>query len=121
MIEERGRAEVSFDFDYLTKDIIEEEGRILGTLQFSILVKAKIKSKLLFKIELVMDGIFAGNSKELLRDNFIEMLEVNGLINMLHISRAYLLSVTAQSGVYPPIKIPMINILKLREKKAQEK
>lgn len=119
MIEGNGRAEVSFDFDYEIKDMVEEEKRFLGIIQVTVKGKAKVKNRNLFRIDLEMEGAFAGNADRLTREKFTEMLEMNGLITLLHMSRAYLLSVTAQSGINPPVKVPMVNVLKLREKKAQ--
>jgi preprotein translocase subunit SecB len=118
-IDEKGRSEVSVDFDYEINDIEEEGNWLLGSLKFMVQVKAKVKNKILFKIELEMEGTFAGNAEKLSREKFIEMLEMNGLITLLHLSRAYLVSVTAQSGIHPPVHIPMINVLKLRAKKAR--
>jgi preprotein translocase subunit SecB len=114
---EKGRPEISFDFDYNVDEIVEEDNIFLGILQLIIQVKAKIKNRVLFEIELVMEGGFTGNPERLSIDKFAEMVEINGLITLLHISRAYLVSVTAQSGITPPVRIPMINILKLREAK----
>ena len=50
-------------------------------------------------------------------DHLMLALEMNGLANLMNISRAYLVGVSAQSGISPPVRIPMINLLKLREKK----
>lgn len=119
IIDEKGRADVSFDFDYEIGDIEEGGNRFQGVLKFIVQVKAKVKNKILFKIELEMEGAFAGNTEKLSREKFSEMLEINGLITLLHISRAYLISVTAQSGIRPPLQIPMVNVLKLRKKKAE--
>ncbi len=116
-LKEKGRPEISFDFDYNVDEIVEEDNIFLGILQLIIQVKAKIKNRVLFEIELVMEGGFTGNPERLSIDKFAEMVEINGLITLLHISRAYLVSVTAQSGITPPVRIPMINILKLREAK----
>ena len=117
LLQEKGRPEISFDFDYNVDEIVEEDNIFLGILQLIIQVKAKIKNRVLFEIELVMEGGFTGNPERLSIDKFAEMVEINGLITLLHISRAYLVSVTAQSGITPPVRIPMINILKLREAK----
>jgi preprotein translocase subunit SecB len=101
-------------------ELVEEDNRFLGIIQLIVQVKAKIKNKVLFKIDLKMEGAFAGNAEKLGHQRFTDMLEMNGLITLLHISRAYLLSVTAQSGINPPVKLPMVNVIKLREKKAQQ-
>jgi preprotein translocase subunit SecB len=120
LVEEKGPSNVSFDFDYEVMELVEEDNRFLGIIQLIVQVKAKIKNKVLFKIDLKMEGAFAGNAEKLGHQKFTDMLEMNGLITLLHISRAYLLSVTAQSGINPPVKLPMVNVIKLREKKAQQ-
>lgn len=119
LVEEEGRAALSFEFDYRINNLVEEDSRFLGILQFDLQAKAKVKNKILFKIGLEMEGAFAGNPEKLSYEKFEEMLELNGLITLLHISRAYILSVTAQSGINPPVRIPMVNVLKLREKKVR--
>ena len=119
LVEEKGPSNVSFDFDYEVMELVEEDNRFLGIIQLIVQVKAKIKNKVLFKIDLKMEGAF-GNAEKLGHQKFTDMLEMNGLITLLHISRAYLLSVTAQSGINPPVKLPMVNVIKLREKKAQQ-
>lgn len=121
LIEEKGRAEVTIDFDYNVNEVETKEKKFLATLSLIIQVKAKIKNRILFRVELEMDGLFAGDAREISQEKFMNMLEMNGLVTLLHISRAYLLSVTSQSGIQPPVKIPMINVLKLREKKARQR
>ncbi|HPU49569.1 MAG TPA: preprotein translocase subunit SecB, partial [Syntrophomonadaceae bacterium] len=105
LVEEKGPSNVSFDFDYEVMELLEEDNRFLGIIQLIVQVKAKIKNKVLFKIDLKMEGAFAGNAEKLGHQRFTDMLEMNGLITLLHISRAYLLSVTAQSGINPPVKL----------------
>lgn len=119
ILDEKGRTDISFDFDYDTDEVEEDGNRLLGVLRFIVQIKAKVKNKILFKIELEMEGMFTGNNDRLSREKFMEMLEINGLVNLLHLSRAYLISVTAQSGINPPVRLPMINVLKLREEKAK--
>ncbi|MDD4439904.1 MAG: preprotein translocase subunit SecB [Tissierellia bacterium] len=116
-LEEKGRAELSYDFDYKVTHISEMDNNILGILQFSVQTKAKIKKKILFKIDLTMEGAFAGNLEKIPKEKFAEMLEMNGLANLMNISRAYLVSMSAQSGINPPVRLPMINLIKLKEKK----
>jgi preprotein translocase subunit SecB len=115
-INARGQAELFFDFDYKVSEI-EEDSCFRGSLSFIVQVKAKVKNRILYKINLEMEGIFAGSTEKLSREKFKQMLEINGLITLLHISRAYLISVTAQSGIQPPLRIPMVNVLKMRENK----
>ncbi|NLV21159.1 MAG: preprotein translocase subunit SecB [Syntrophomonadaceae bacterium] len=115
----KGRADISFDFDYKIAGVEEDGNQLRGILKFFVKVKAKVKNKILFNIELEMHGLFAGNPERLSREKFMEMIEINGLITLLHISRSYLISVTAQSGIHPPVHIPMINVMKLRDIKAK--
>ena len=113
------RVNVSFNFDYNVKDIQQSDSSVLGVIEFKVKVRAMVKRRLLFKVELVMEGAFTAE-RELLSDEvFFEMLELNGLITLSQISRAYIISVTSQSGINPPVTIPMINVMKMREKKEQ--
>lgn len=64
-----------------------------------------------------MDGLFLGNPKRLSKENFMDMLELNGVVTLSQLARAYVLSVTSLSGINPPVKLPMINVVALREKK----
>lgn len=113
------RISVSFNFDYNIKDMQQSDSSVLGVIEFMVKVRAMVKRRLLFKVELVMEGAFTAE-RELLPDEvFFEMLELNGLITLSQLSRAYIISVTSQSGINPPVTIPMINVMKLREKKKE--
>jgi len=116
-IEQKGRTEISHGFDYKITELSEKDENWLGILRLSIEVKAKIKNKILFKIDSVIEGAFTGNAQKITKEKFTEMLEMNGLANLLNISRAYLVGVSAQTGINPPVRLPMINLLKLKERK----
>ncbi|NLI69750.1 MAG: preprotein translocase subunit SecB [Firmicutes bacterium] len=113
------QAVLSFDFEYNVNDVQRSEEKLLGIIEFMVKARAKIKRRILFKVELVMEGAFGCESKHLSEERFMEMLEINGLITLSHLSRAYLINVTSQSGFTPPLKMPMINVMKLREMKKQ--
>ncbi len=118
MVNTKGRpVNIAFDFDYDIKDFKQEEASWYGLIDYVVKVKATVKKKVLFKIDLVMEGAFRSDS--LGEDKFKEMVEVNGLITLSQISRAYILSVTAQSGINPPIRVPMVNVNKMIETKAK--
>ena len=118
MVNTKGRpVNIAFDFDYDIKDIQQEDASWYGLIDYVVKVKATVKKKVLFKIDLVMEGAFRSDS--LGEDEFKEMVEVNGLITLSQISRAYILSVTAQSGINPPIRVPMVNVNKMIETKAK--
>lgn len=109
---------IVFDFDYNLKELKNEVGNSFGLLDYAVKVKATVKKKVLFKIDLLMEGAF--KSETLSKEDFKNMVEVNGLITLSHISRAYIISVTAQSGINPPVRVPMVNINKLIEQKKKE-
>ena len=108
---------ISFDFDYDIKELKHEAGNSFGLLDYIVKVRASVKRKVLFKIDLVMEGAF--RSETLSKKDFKSMVEVNGLITLSHISRAYIVSATAQSGINPPIMLPMVNVHKMMEAKTQ--
>ncbi|NLA26501.1 MAG: preprotein translocase subunit SecB [Firmicutes bacterium] len=114
------QATLSFDFDYKVNDVQRKEGKVLGIIEFIVKTRATVKRKILFKIELVMEGAFGCESEQLSNERFLELLEINGLITLSQISRAYIISVTSQSGINPPVTIPMINVMKLREMKKNQ-
>ena len=114
------RVGISFNFDYNVKDIRQSDDKVLGVIEFMVKARAMVKRRLLFKVELVMEGAFTAE-RELLPDEvFFEMLELNGLITLSQLSRAYIISVTSQSGINPPVTIPMIDVMKLREMKKNQ-
>ncbi|MDW7730333.1 MAG: preprotein translocase subunit SecB [Bacillota bacterium] len=109
---------VAFDFDYDIKELKHEAGNSFGLLDYIVKVRASVKRKVLFKIELVMEGAF--RSETLSKEDFKSMVEVNGLITLSHISRSYIISTTAQSGINPPIRLPMVNVHKMIDSKTQK-
>lgn len=111
---------MSYDIDYNIREIQEDEEAYVGLLELIIKVRAKIKNSILFKVSLNMEGVFQGNSKKLTMDNFEDMLELNGIATLSHLSRSYIMSVSSLSGLHPPVQLPMINIHKLRELKEKK-
>lgn len=117
-IENKGsKAQVSFNFDYNILQLEEQEERYIGCIEFVSFIKAKVKNSILFKVDLKMEGVFIGNPQKLTLEQFKEMAELNGVATLSQLSRAYILSVSALSGINPAIKLPMINVFSLREKK----
>ncbi|MBP2072844.1 preprotein translocase subunit SecB [Thermoanaerobacterium butyriciformans] len=111
------KVHVTYDFDYNIKEIDEFEDKYTGYIEFITVIKAKIKNTILFKINLNMEGAFIGNAQKLKKDDFLSMLELNGLTTLSQLSRAYILTVTSLSGINPPVKLPMVNIFKLMQQK----
>lgn len=111
------KVHVTYDFDYNIKEVEEFEDKYIGYIEFITVIKAKVKNSMLFKINLTMEGVFVGNAQKLKRDDFLDMLELNGLTTLSQLSRAYILTVTSLSGINPPVKLPMVNIFKLIQQK----
>ncbi len=109
--------DLNYDIDYNILEISENEEKYVGLLEIAIKVKAKIKNSILFKISLKMEGFFVGNPKKMSMEHFKDMLELNGIATLSHLSRSYLISVSSLSGLNPPVKFPMVNVHKLRELK----
>lgn len=115
------RAQINFDFDYNVLNVDETGESYAGLIEFIVSVKAKVKNSLLFKISLTMEGAFTGTKKDLQIEEFNNMLKLNGLTTLSQLSRAYIASITSLSGINPPIKLPMINIFSLINKKESQK
>jgi len=66
-----------------------------------------------------MEGAFKSESLD--EAMFKQMVELNGLVTLSQMSRSYIQSVTAQSGINPPVKMPLIDINRLIELKNKDK
>lgn len=110
-----------FEYDYSITECGKTNDKYFGVVQLKINGRAKVGKANLFKIDLIMEGAFVGNQKALTIEQFEKMLEQNGIATHSHISRSFLLSVTSQSGINPPVRLPMINIIARNEKKKKEK
>ena len=109
-----------YNIDYNILDITQDDDKIIGIIEFTVDIKAKVNNSLLFKIALKIEGIFLGNPNKLDKEKFTSMLELNGTATLSQIARSYILANTALSGLNPPIKLPMINIHSLKKLKNKE-
>ncbi len=114
------RIAVNYEFDYNVTDCGVRDDKHFGIIEFIIRGKAKAGKAILFRIDLTMEGAFLGNQSALSNALFEEMLELNGIITLSQISRSFLLSVTSQSGINPPVRLPMINVVDLIKRKKEE-
>lgn len=107
---------VNCDMDYQIVNCTEVEDGFLGVLYFIVDLFGKDEENDVFKIHLTMKGSFAGYKEAISMNDFKKMLEVNGTATLSQISRAYINSVTALSGMVP-INLPMVNIYALKKYK----
>ncbi len=62
-------------------------------------------------VKLSIKGHFKGqNMKE---EQFKEFIKYSGVSNLTQIARSYIISMTSQLGIMPPIVLPMINLVEL--------
>ncbi len=113
---------INYNIEYFIEEIIKEDSLEIGDASVFIELEG-ISDKLdsLLTINLTMNGKFFYATSELLnRDvdypKFPELLKINGVSNLIQLSRAYLTSVTSLSGFPAPIYLPMVNVYNLKEK-----
>lgn len=94
-------------------DINEEKS--VGQVELAYDIDIVCKNKKVAKIILEMNALFSGEKIED-RKAFENMLKINGATTLSHLSRAYITSVTAMSGM-PTITMPLINFNKFFENK----
>lgn len=109
-----------FQYDYNVIEFNESNEAHFGIIELLIRGKASVGKSNLFKFDLTMEGAFLGGTDSLSKEKFSEMLELNGIVTLSQISRSFLLSVTSQSGINPPVRLPMINVVSLIKKKTSE-
>jgi preprotein translocase subunit SecB len=108
---------IDSDIDYNILNIEKNENNHVGVIEFTAEIKSKVKKSYLFKISVKMEAIFVGNPHVLTDETFKNRLELNGVATLSQMCRSFVLSTTALAGINPPIKIPMVNIQKLRDLK----
>ena len=120
-VDQKGeKVKVNYDIDYNIVEVKEDEKLFIGKLEYIVVIKAKVNNKILFNIKLSMEGIFAGAKNKLSQEDFKNMMELNGIATLSHLSRAYIISATSLAGINPPVKLPMINVHILREMKKKK-
>lgn len=107
-------------YDYEIVKFEENENFYLGVLHFKTNFTAKVKNKIIFKINVIYEGTFGGKKSTLSEQDFKNMLELNGIVTLSHLTRAYVISCSALAGINPPVRLPMINIHKLRNMKKKD-
>ncbi|MGB9680334.1 MAG: hypothetical protein ACPL3A_10195 [Thermoanaerobacteraceae bacterium] len=67
------KGQVTYDFDCNIKEVKELEDGYIRYIEFITNIKAKVKNSILFKINLTMEGAFAGNIQKLKQEDFLGM------------------------------------------------
>jgi preprotein translocase subunit SecB len=102
-----------FDIDP-SYEIFEVDKAYKSKLKLDIKFNLKSGRKIYigFKTEII--GTFL-SPKKVGKDDFISYLQYSGTPILIQIVRSFLMSITSQAGLVPPVVIPMINITKLYE------
>ncbi len=66
------------------------------------------------EVNLSIKGSFIGEGIN--EQQFMELVKFSGVSNLIQISRSYIISMTSQLGIMPPIVLPMINLEELYKK-----
>ena len=107
---------INFDLNYSDIEIVQNETEFLGQISVTVDLKGVNGDEELFSLFLKMKGLFTKNIESIESDisekeiQFEEMLKLNGATVLVQLCRAYITSVTALTGIIPPLNIPMIDI-----------
>lgn len=112
-----GKVNQSIKFDYDVLKVEETQNSYNGAIIFKIQISIKKGRTNIIKLLYISEGIFIGNKNDLSLNSFNEMMKINGVAVLMQIGRAYILSTTATAGIMPPIRIPMVNVYRLKENK----
>lgn len=105
---------VELGVDYKISDIVEADKTLCAKVDLLIrLVGKTMEDEDSFEISLDMLGYFQGDSGQMDKDRFLNMLKINGISTLMQLSRAYITASTALSGFENPINFPMVNVYEL--------
>lgn len=108
-------ADYNIDADYEIKQIENKNNECTGILLLMVKTGVKDKEKHKLTVELQIEGCFTAIGMD--KENFTDMLSVNGCTALYSIARAIIVSVSSQSMCGGQLIIPLINVFKLHEKK----
>ncbi|PNS00237.1 hypothetical protein X927_03645 [Petrotoga mexicana DSM 14811] len=103
----------------VTQNFQPKEKEYFGTIGLNIKFHLKESKKIVLKLELETEAGFYGNPK-IKENEFKELVIKSGIMSLLQISRAKIISISANFGFVPPIYLPMLNINELVEKELEK-
>lgn len=111
---------IKLGVDYNMSSVFEDDLKYISDLNLLIKIEGVNEiDKDVFTIHLNMKGVFSCNKDFISKDEFLEMMKINGVSTTLQLSRAYITSVSALSGFDRPINLPMINVFELNRMKKE--
>lgn len=110
-IDKRENLNITGQLGFRIINITEEKEMFIGKIELVNDISVSVDDEECIKIHISMIGIFTAiKVKDYNRNNFENMLKLNGATTLSHLIRAYVYSVTGLSGV-PQISTPMINFV----------
>lgn len=94
--------------EILSVGISDEGDEISGVIDLHIDLTIEQERKT-YKISMTIEGCFTAPA-EMGKDNFKEMLQINGLATLYSIARGYIQSISAQSLFGGVVLLPMLNV-----------
>lgn len=116
--QERFQLQYEYDYEIGTIENFGENG-FRGVIKFDTKAYPKEEGEDAIIVDVSMFGIFNGSGENMQRENFEQLLELNGLTFLTQIMRAHIITVTSITGSNPLI-MPMINVNKLIESKKRD-
>ena len=98
---------INMNMSFKILKIEEEKEKKRALVELTEIIKVQNNEKDVAIINCIMNGIFEVNSS-ISRDDFVKMLNLNGVAVLLQFSRTYIYSATSLGGM-PPINIPLID------------
>ena len=109
----------TFDVSYSIDDAVLDDHKWIGLLTLSVWVSCNFKSPKArpasFSLKLELQGCFTA-PEQLPEEEFHKLLSVNGCTALYSVARGVVVSTSAQVFDGGSIRLPMVNIFKLRER-----
>ncbi len=111
--DEFGNVELRPDFSIEPEyEILQGEDVLQGSLSLDVAFKLRKGRRILIRFECTAKGFFTAH-KTITRDHFVRFLKHSGTPILLQIVRSFLISLSSQAGLTPPLLIPLVDSTKL--------
>lgn len=117
-IPENAEIEMNGKISFQLINIEETEEELIGEIELDNKIELVERNEIQGRIEIQMGAIFSAD-KGTDKNEFEEMLKINGATTLSHLTRAYIASNTALSSM-PKITIPLINFIEFFEQQREK-
>lgn len=117
-IPENAEIEMNGKISFQLINIEETEEELIGEIELDNKIELVERNEIQGRIEIQMGAIFSAD-KGTDKNEFEEMLKINGATTLSHLTRAYIASNTALSSM-PKITIPLINFIEFFEQQKEK-